>query len=139
MAKPMRKHGENKIEAGLGPKLANAGCSLSEYHHPSARGCARKIHRVIDVSAALIAGNFGIGTEWSGTIDFARCMMRCDNFRWRFSVLDPLFDKADLVEGVRALSAGAMSHAGNHKQPHPLRRACGIATRIENRLVEVDC
>jgi hypothetical protein len=41
-------------------------------------------------------------------------------------MLYPLLDHADLVEGVGALSAGAMPHARHHKQTNPIRGTGGV-------------
>src|ERR1700723_1260730 len=69
------------------------------------RQTAAKIRCLVDAASAVVVGNLRIRTERARPIDLPRSLMGSDDLLRRFALFDPLFHRADLVEGIRTLSA----------------------------------
>ncbi len=65
---------------------------------------AGEIGCVIDAAGPVVASNLRIRTKRPSAIDLTCCLMGSYDLLWRFALLDPLLDDADLVKGVGALS-----------------------------------
>ena len=60
---------------------------------------------------ALVCRNLRIRTQRARAIDRAALRVRRDDRLGRLALLDPLLERADLVEVVRAFAAAAVRHA----------------------------
>ena len=101
-------------------------------HH--SRQPARKASRFIRASRALVGRSLRIGAEWPCAIDRAVGGVRRDDLIRRLALLDPLLERGDHVERVRAFAAAAVAHAGRHEQPIARPAPCGAAERLRHAL-----
>jgi len=64
-----------------------------------------KIRRFVDAASALVRGDLRIRTERASPIDLTCSFVGSDDLLRSFALLNPLFNRVDLVECIRPLSA----------------------------------
>jgi len=83
---------------------------------------AREALLVGDVPLAVVLRDLRIGTERTRAIDVAARRVRRDDSRRRNAALDPRFEGAERVKGVRPCAASAVAHAGSREEPEEFLR-----------------
>src|SRR6266705_6032096 len=81
-----------------------------------ARRPALEVRRIVGAAGAGVDSHLGIDAQRTRTVHYPRRGMRCDDAMGRLAFLDPILQRSQHVEGVRAGSAGAMLHPGHHEQ-----------------------
>jgi hypothetical protein len=64
---------------------------------------------IIETACAVVASNLRVGAEWTGAIGFVCGTVGSDDALRGFSLLNPPFNEADLVERIGAFSQRHLS------------------------------